>query len=59
MRRIGASNWRTEDQEDNAEKIEDTSDWRQEWQNDDYDNDNKSTMLLKASRSCGAGLDSD
>jgi len=27
-------------------------------ENDDYDNDDKS-MLLKASRSCGAGLDSD
>lgn len=27
-------------------------------ENDDYDDDNKSTML-KASRSCGAGLDSD
>lgn len=28
-------------------------------ENDDYDDDSKSTMLLKASRSCGAGLDSD
>lgn len=28
-------------------------------QNDDYDDNDKSTMLLKASRSCGAGLDSD
>lgn len=28
-------------------------------ENNDYDNDDKSTMLLKASRSCGAGLDSD
>jgi len=35
--------------------IEDKSDN----ENDDYDNDDKSTMLLKASRSCGAGLDSD
>lgn len=28
-------------------------------ENDDYDDDDKSTVLLKASRSCGAGLDSD
>jgi len=30
----------------------------QSGENDDYDEDDKSTML-KASRSCGAGLDSD
>jgi len=35
--------------------IEDKSDN----ENDDYDNDDKSTMLLKASRNCDAGLDSD
>lgn len=28
-------------------------------ENDDYNDNDKSTMLLKASRSCGAGLDSD
>lgn len=28
-------------------------------ENDDYDDNDKSTVLLKASRSCGAGLDSD